>query len=261
MVDRLFTRRLSAGFLVVTLLSVGGCVASYAAPGRGANMQLLTAAARDQQTDSPVQEALSRQPLAKLPTAIAVVRIQAPGYQSQTAQCWGRGAYSVITTRDIENSDELMARLGKLPMVSGLAPINRMLLPAEFHSDLELRQAAAALHADMVLIYTLDTTFNVQDVALPLSVVTLGLSPNEVAHVICTASAVLLDTRNGYVYGVAEATADQKQLASAWTNAAAVDQARRRVEAKAFEKLVGQTEKTWQGVVTNLTAASSASAP
>jgi hypothetical protein len=208
----------------------------------------------DQPTDAGVMQALRKKPLATLPTAIAVVRVQAPGYHSETAEGWGNGAYSIVTQRDIEKQDEKLAELQKLPMVLGLAPINRLLLSPNLQSDVELRQAAAALHADMLLIYTLDTTFNVQDVAAPLSVITLGLSPNQVAHVICTASAVLMDTRNGYVYGIAEATAQDNQLASAWTNEAAVDQTRKRVEAKAFAQLVGDLQGTWTGVVSNMTA-------
>jgi hypothetical protein len=58
-----------------------------------------------------------------------------------------------------------------------------------------------------------------------------------------------MDTRNGYVYGVAEATDRQKQLASAWTSEAAVDQTRRRVESAAFTKLAANLEGMWSGVV------------
>jgi phosphosulfolactate phosphohydrolase-like enzyme len=139
-------------------------------------------------------------------------------------------------------------------MITGIAPVNRLLLPQQFNSDLELRQAAAAMHCDMLLIYTLDTTFTVEDAAVPLSVITLGLSPNEIAHVACTASAVIMDTRNGYVYGVAEATERQIQLASAWTSEAAVDQTRRRTEAKAFEKLTTELQGAWAGVVRQMTS-------
>lgn len=243
-------RWVAGGIAVLLLVALQGC-AHYATPGRGADMRMFQAA-REQQTDGPVVAAMSQRPLATLPTAIAFVRVQEPGYGSATAQSWGTGAYSIVTTRDIENMDALAGRLAKLPKVTGLAPINRLLLPRELRSDLELRQAAAALHADMLLVYTLDTTFKVEDAAVPLSVVTLGLSPNQVARVICTASAVLMDTRNGYVYGVAEATDKQSQLASGWTSEAAVDQTRRRVEAKAFEKLVGDLEQTWTGVAANL---------
>lgn len=232
---------------VVIIPSLAGC-AHYATPGRAADMRMF-GLSRDQQSDAGVVRTMEKRPLATLPTTIAVVRVQAAGYESKTAQTWGTGAYTVVTTRDIENVDALFDRLAKLPKVTAIAPVNRMLLPQELHSDLELREAAGALHADMLLVYTLDTTFHVEDVAAPLSIVTLGLSPNEVAHVICTASAVLMDTRNGYVYGVAEATERQDQLASAWTSEAAVDETRKRVETKAFQKLVGDLESTWMGIV------------
>jgi hypothetical protein len=71
----------------------------------------------------------------------------------------------------------------------------------------------------------------------------------------CTASAVLMDTRNGYVYGVAEGTERQQQLASAWTSQAAIDQTRRRVELAAFKKLGDNLQTTWTGVVKNLSVA------
>ena len=234
-----------------------GC-AHYATPGAAADMRVF-GLGRDMQTDASVANALAKRPLAKLPTAIAVVRVQASGYQSETAQGWGRGAYSIITQRDIDNMDAKLDELRqKMPMVTGLAPINRLLLSEDLRSDLELRQAAAALHADMLLIYTLDTVFHVQDVAAPVTVITLGLSPNQVAHVSSTASAVIIDTRNGYVYGIAEATETQNQLASGWTSEAAVDQTRRRVESNAFAKLVDNLQLTWTDVVSNLTHAQAA---
>jgi hypothetical protein len=239
---------------ICSCLVIAGCSASYATPGRGANMSMLaqTQLKRDVQSDGSVVDAINKRPLANLPTAIAVVRIQAPGYQSSTSQGWGSGAYCIVTSRDIDKMDDVFDRLAKLPKIEGLAPLSRLLLPSEFHSDLELRQAAGALHADMLLIYTLDTTFEVEDVAAPLTVVTLGLAPNEVAHVSCTASAVLMDTRNGYVYGVAEGTERQKQLASAWTSQAAIDQTRRRVESEAFTRLGANLQTTWEGVVNTL---------
>jgi len=240
----------------LALLICVGC-SHYVTPGRAANMKALGGVMPDQ-TDVSVSHALEKHPLATLPTGIAIVRVQEPGYQSKTAQGWGSGAYSVVTTRDIENMDAAIAKISKLQMISGIAPVNRLLLPQQFNSDLELRQAAAAMHCDMLLIYTLDTTFTVEDPALPLSVITLGLSPNEMAHVACTASAVLMDTRNGYVYGVAEATEKQNQLASAWTSEAAVDQTRKRTEAKAFEKLTTEIQGTWAGVVKQMASQPSA---
>ena len=236
--------------LALFLLLTSGCGSAYSTPGRGANLNEIAGyvAAEADRGDPSILSAMGTRPLAKFPTGVAVVRVQAPGYKSNTAQGWGAGRYSIVTTRDIEAPAD-MERLTKLPLVSGIGPINRLLLPSHLESDRELREAAGRMHADVLLVYTLDTTFVVEDKAAPLSVVSLGLSPNQKAKVVCTASAVLMDTRNGYLYGVAEATDRQGQLASAWTSGAAVDQTRRRTETKAFAKLVGELEKTWGGVV------------
>jgi hypothetical protein len=242
-----YPRAARAALLGVLACAVAGC-ASYAAPGPGANLAMITGEDRQSLTDPNVQVALDRKPLAKFPAGVAVVRVQAPQYESRTATSYGRGAFSVVTTRDVEK-DETVDRLARLPQVSGIATIGRLLLPASLTSDRELRQAAAQLNADMLLVYTLDTSFYVRDMAKPLSVVSLGLSPNQQARVVTTASAVLMDTRNGYVYGMAEATERNERLANGWTSEDAIDAARLKTESRAFEKLVGNLETTWKTVV------------
>jgi hypothetical protein len=234
---------------VALMAALTGC-ASYDVPGRGAQFSRLgvTEEQLKQNTDAPVADRLERKPLARFPTALAIARVQEPGYQSQTSHSYGRGAYSVVTTRDIETEAHL-DRLAKLPMVTGVAPMNRLLLPSDLKSDLDLRQAAAALHADLLLIYTIDTAFVVRDHMTPLTVVSLGLFPTQNAEVVTTASAVLMDTRNGYVYGLAEATSRKDQVAAAWTSEDAVDQVRLKTEAQAFEQLIGEFEKTWGRVL------------
>ena len=251
-------------FVLLGLFAVAlgtGC-ASYATPGRAADLRTfgVDPAARDALSDSSILLETDKRPLAAFPTGIAVARVQAPGYRSHTAEGWGTGRYSIVTTRDIEKPEQV-ERLARLPLVTGIAPLNRLLLPPQLQTDLDLRQAAAALHADMLLVYTIDTTFRVEDKAAPLTVITLGLSPNQQARVVTTASAVLLDTHNGYVYGVAEATEQDTRLASAWTNRDAVDESRRRAETKAFDKLVGEIETMWGGVVRGYATGGGASAP
>lgn len=236
--------------LGLALAIVTGC-ASYTTPGRRADLTAVGAPASAQfgpGTDPLIREALDKKPLAKLPTAIAVVRIQAPGYSSATTSGWGEGAYSIVTTRDIEKPDQI-ERLNRLPLVQGVAPVNRLLINGKLDSDVPLRHAAAKLQADMLLIYTIDTVFNTQDKARPLTVISLGLMPNQQVHVTCTASALIMDTRNGYLYGLAEATAQQTHLTNAWQNDDAVDNTRRQAESEAFGKLVGEIETTWKGII------------
>lgn len=247
------TMRSAATFALLPTLLVCGCATAYTTPRRGANLREigLTDQARRVLTDAAVQQALDKKPLAAFPTSLAVVRIQEPGYRSETAIGWGSldSRYSIVTTRDVE-SDAQFQRLARMAKVTGVAPVNRLLFDSpHLRSDLELRHAAGLLHADILLIYTLDTTFYVDDPAVPLTVITLGLSPNRKAKAMTTASAVFMGTHNGYVYGIAEATARNDQLASAWTDCQAIDTARRRTESQAFENLVGELERTWAGVV------------
>src|SRR5437762_3209270 len=138
--------------LLIMLLLLQGC-ASYVTPGRPADLQRVGVpkTVGEASTDGLVQQALDKKPLARFPTGIAVVRVQAPGYQSNTAQGFGTGAFCVVTTRDIEKPEQI-ERLSKLPMVSGIAPVNRLLLTQELQSDLQLREAAAHLQAEMLLI-------------------------------------------------------------------------------------------------------------
>lgn len=246
--------RVMTTLIVCALLS--GCAARYTTPGRGAQMQMFGATEADQAkgTDASIGTLLEKKPLAAFPAAIAVARVQEPGYCSYTARGWGAGQYSVVTSRDIETPADL-ERLGKLQMVRGIAPLNRLVLPSSLQSDYELRHAAAKMHADLLLIYTLDTTFQRLDRTTPLSIVTLGAASTKRMRILCTASAALLDTRSGYVYGLAESTKDHEELQNAWKTESEIDARRREVETKAFAELIGELEKTWDGVVREYAAA------
>ncbi len=240
-------RGLSWTVLLLTSVSLG-CSSSCVAPSRGVDLTPDgLAKLRREETEAPIDRALAAKPLASFPANLAVARIESSGYHSYTADGYGSGAFSVVTTRDVE-SDEGFERLGKLPQVRGVAPLGRLLISRNLKSDEQLREAAARLGADVLLIYTFDTTFYTDDNATPLTLITLGLSPNRVVYVSSTASAVFLDTRNGYVYGVAEATHKAKQLTNLWEDSTAADQSRRRAESAAFDDLVAEIEKTWKGI-------------
>jgi hypothetical protein len=240
---------LIAACLLPLTLAAGGC-ASYVVPGRAADLSVLGLSERERAelTESSIRDILDRRPLASFPVSVALVRVQCPEYRSATNEGWGVGNYSIVFERDVEK-DEDVERLEKLPDVRGVAPLGRLLLPRHLSSNLELRKAAAALRADMVLLYTLDTTFHVEDHAKPLTVLSLGLLPSREAHVRCTASALLVDVRNGYLYGLAEATRKQDQSTNAWSSRSTVDRARRETETAAFEGLVDELEDAWGRLV------------
>lgn len=65
-----------------------------------------------------------------------------------------------------------------------------------------------------------------------------------------TASAVFVDVRTGFVYGVAEASASEKQITNAWDSVNAADQGRVNTEREAFDRLLRELERTWTRIVT-----------
>jgi hypothetical protein len=120
----------------------------------------------------------------------------------------------------------------------------------EFDVDLDdIREAAASIHSDILLLYTFDTDFSIEGHNIgPLSVISLGFAPNKEAHVTTTASAAFYDVRTGYVYGTAEATHTTSHLANTWNKEQAVDNARLRTEKAAFSKLADNLASTWKGI-------------
>ena len=240
---------LMLGSLLIGALSLPGCV-SYRVPGGPADFRAMgiTEDLVENQTDISIRRRLERKPLAAFPTTLAIVRVQDQGYSSFSASTYGRGNYCIVTTRDVE-SDEAFDQIASLPMIRTLAPLNRLVVDSRLNTELELREAAATVQADMLLIYTFDTTFGVEEAIVPLSIITLGLFPDDEARVTTTVSAILIDTRNGYVYGLTEATSHQTQLANNWTSQAAIDQSRRRAEQEAFDKIIVGFGVLWKNVI------------
>ncbi|WP_445424870.1 hypothetical protein [Alishewanella sp. HL-SH06] len=221
-------------------ITLSGC-ASYTTPGGSVQLSQLA--------DSDINELMSKKPAATFPANMSVARVQAPGYQSYKVNSFGTGRYSVITTREVESDDDFI-RLSKLPQLAGIAPLNRILLPVDLDSVKALREASARLKADILLIYTFDTTFHAGEQKFaPLNVISLGFLKNKQVTVTTTVSAAFFDVRTEYLYGLSEATAQEVKAASVWSTSDAVDDLRINTEKAAFQKLVPEIEKTWLGIV------------
>lgn len=231
-------------FVVVCVVAAAACAAgcsTYRTPGAGVSIPEITS--------PPIAEALARRPAAPFPARVVAMRVQGPGYMTYTNQGYGHGGFTVVTTRDVETEAEL-ARLKAMPQVADVGVMSRLLVPSQLRSSEDLRTAAAALQADIVLLYTVDTTFRTDTTQIgPLQLVSLGFFPNKKAVVNTTCAAALIDTRTGYVYGVAESTANEDQRSGIWSKQAAIEKARARAERAAFVGMVGEVEKLWAGVV------------
>ncbi len=227
--------------LLPLILFLSACTSSYRTPAAGVNLASIT--------DSAIVETMAAEATANFPARIAIVRVQASGYRSRTNQGFGSGAFSIVTVRDVEKPEDLQ-RLAQLPQIAALAFLNRLVLPNKLETIKDLRLAAAPLKTDLLFIYSIDTDFNVNNTPLgPLSLVTLGFLPNNEAQVLATVSGALIDVRSGFIYGLAEGSAQERQLANAWTTAEAIDAARIQAESRAFSNFLTEVEKLWWEVI------------
>ena len=226
---------------VVAAVFLAGCT-SYQTPGSGVSIPEITSPS--------IAEAMARKPAASWPARLIVVRVQGAGYQSYTNRGYGQGRFTVVTARDVETEADFK-RIGAMPDVAAVGMLNRLLLPGNLDSALDLRNAAAQLQGDIVVMYTIDTTFRTEtDQIGPMQLVSLGFFPNKKAKVSSTCALALVDTRTGYVYGVAESTSNEDQRSDLWNSQEAIEKARARAERGAFNGALGELEKLWAQVST-----------
>jgi hypothetical protein len=159
-----FMRISSLFFMSALAFFLTGCANSYITPsGRPVNLSAITS--------HSMQESFAAKPAAGFPAGIAAVRVQAPLYRDfytdREGGVYGHGRYSVIFAKEVEDDSDF-ERIGKLPQVGGLITLSSLLLPQNLDSDRELREAAARLKADMVLLYTFDTSFHNNDSSVAL---------------------------------------------------------------------------------------------
>jgi len=225
--------------IAALVLSFTGC-STYMPPGAKADLQAFA--------PPSIQEGFAAKPTHPFPASIAAVRIQNAGYSNHYLDRyggqWGNGNYTVIMTREVEEQSHF-DQVAALPQVSGLVMLNRLILPEKLINDQQIREAASRLQADLVFVYTFNTQFIDTDKAKPLTVITLGLSPTRKITAITTVSALLMDTRTGYVYAAYETTERAETLSSSWASEDSADGVRQKNEKKAFGKLINELAVSW----------------
>lgn len=233
-------RHLSAAAVVAALLCAG--CASYTTPGGPAKFADIG------RSDAATEGV--RLPSPHFPARVAVVRVQAPQYKSFTSDSYGKGRYSVVSTQELLTDDAVQA-MAKWPSVEGITPLSPALLPAKLETLDDLRLAAAKLQADIMLICTMDTVFELHGKAVePMKSLPLGDKPGDDAALRSIASVEFTDVRTGFSYGSAQVSASASDLGSAWGKPERVDAKRIDTERAAFTQLLAEAQKTWEGIAT-----------
>lgn len=227
--------------IITTFLITSSCASSYVTPGGNVNLSNVQ--------DTEIKETYELKPTASFPAYIAFTRIQESGYSSYSNTGYGSGRFSVITNREIE-SEEDIERIQALDNVAGITPLSKVIIPVDITGLRDIRLAAAKLHADILMVYTFDTTFKIGPKKFETrDIISLGFLDNKEVKVFSTASAAFYDAKTGYLYGLAEATETKSQISDLWGSSATVDKLRKEAEKAAFTSLVPQIERTWAGIV------------
>lgn len=109
----------------------------------------------------------------------------------------------------------------------------------------DIRRASARQHLDYVLVYEVNQNVSKKSNALALADLTvLGLYilPSRSIKIDSTASALLIDVRNGYPYGTATAYATDKQARTAMSSGASRRKSKDKNYSAAVNNLTGEVE-------------------
>ncbi len=220
---------------LTTIAFLSGCSSYINSPAA----RSAVAGKREAFSHQLISRAYNAQPTMRFPAAVAV----AP-----------HGSEAIMHLRALDALGKLeplktLPQLRALPMVSGLVESNIRHSDESNVSDLRLREAAARLHADAVLLISVETNATNGEVFAPLTTATLGLFPNNRYEIIATGLAALVDTRTGYVYGTLEKSAAKTGVVMVAGSDESLQRRKQQAQRMAMEKLLKEFPSFWSGVV------------
>lgn len=196
-------------------------------------------------------------PQVRPPTSLALARVQQSGGRGVRSYHFGAADsqsewifYDSSSCGGFEIDDDLHERLDRLPLLEDAFHVEPVITSRQQSEPLmhSLRRGALNRGAGLLLLYTFDSKAETSDGIFPLDIATLGLLPDVVASAETTCHAVLIDAQSGYIYAHAESGKDTWQLASQWTRDEAREDALRRAECRAFERMMDAFEPMWNSL-------------
>jgi hypothetical protein len=218
----------------VAALLVSGCSSYVNSPAVARSLKERRAAF----SDPLIARAFNAKPEIHFPATIAIA--------SNCAET--RDHVRAISARSMLDAWDSLPQIARIAIIS---PV----LTEEYRSgndpksDLRIREAAAKLHADAVMILATETQATDGRIIAPLTELSLGLLPNKRYGLISTALAALVDTRTGYIYGTIEKSRTHSGITMTWGSDDVIRHARAKVEREAMEKLFADFPAFWRGVV------------
>ena len=239
--------RMSLSLVAAAVLTLQGC---------GYNVQTSSGAdylsgyseaglAEETAIDERIFDVAAVEPTLRFPARIGLARI-------------GDGDLSPIPTQEAEAWAAAAQRLG--PGFGTFVPVNRLIaeiivpspggraagFPQLRHIVEKIRLGAARQHLDAVLIYqthyTADTADNILAIA-DWTIIGAFMLPGQSIDATAFASALLIDVRNGYPYGTADAVVDRDTLSTTFGRRSASAELGEEARTAAALQLVSDVEE------------------
>ncbi|MBN2559341.1 MAG: hypothetical protein JXQ75_00220 [Phycisphaerae bacterium] len=201
-----------------------------------------------QLTDAKIEQYLKANPQPSFPSVLAVARLASSDY-------WSRNDSQSL---DVIGGDEAAGwrRMAEASDQGSAAPINQVqfinpILVSRKPTLKDLRDAAARLHAPLLLVYsqadTRDDGYNSAAMAY-WTIVGLFLVPGNTVGYYSVCHGVLVDTRTGGILATIEGESKREEQVLP----GAVDIAKRRTEKQARAEAVARFQMRFSGAVTSL---------
>ncbi|WP_200761260.1 hypothetical protein [Poriferisphaera corsica] len=154
-----------------------------------------------------------------------------------------------IATPSMVLMDAIESQTEALPLTSNVGNLNSMLVKKHVKDIQEIREAAAKMNANILVLYTVQSRADERTYEIgPLNLIALGFLPNHHTKGQAIISMLMLDVDSGYVYGSAATTSTTKQLTNYWLISDALDSCAAEAELRAEEKMLAKFQELWTGV-------------
>lgn len=188
--------------------------------------------------------------VARLPASVAIARVQTDrGSAGEASLTFRNGRFVGVRHLVRDHHEKALIELEGIVDVVPLAPPPSVAGAKHIDVIEAIRHEALRAKAELLLLLTFETDAESRNLLPPLSLLTLGTLPQDVASADCAGHAVLMDARTGHVFAYGSVEKDAWQIANAWTAREATDDSARRSERKVLSELIARLKPQWPAIV------------
>ena len=206
--------------------------------------------------DPAIREAASVEPILRFPARIGLARIEGQeltGIPPEEAAIWHALAERYRKLGTFVPVEPLVAHYAARSIQAGARRSTATIGATRIASTIDtIRVGAARQHLDAVLIYAVGQRGSKSNTVLSVFDITIiggAILPTREIEIEGLGRALLMDVRNGYPYGTADASVDLAEYSPSFGSDARTEDLRRQAVLKVTEKLAGEVDTMLRDLV------------